>query len=107
MLQDREQGPKVRLVTLTVDAEAADVSGDEAVWHNGAVVGWVTSGGYAHTVDRSVALAYVPSDVAAGNGSFEVEIIGRPPGAAQLQPEPPVRSRPRAHAGVGEMARTR
>ncbi|WP_420347946.1 GcvT family protein [Pelagibius sp.] len=87
VLQDREQGPKVRLVTLTVDAEAADVSGDEAVWHDGAVVGWVTSGGYAHTVDRSVALAYVPNDVAAANGSFEVEIIGDRR-AAQLQSEP-------------------
>lgn len=87
VLQDREQGPKVRLVTLTVDAEAADVSGDEAVWHDGAVVGWVTSGGYAHTVDRSVALAYVPNDLAAENGSFEVEIIGDRR-AAQLQPEP-------------------
>ncbi len=87
VLQDREQGPKVRLVTLTVDAEAADVSGDEAVWHDGAVVGWVTSGGYAHTVDRSVALAYVPSELAAENGSFEVEIIGDRR-AAQLQPEP-------------------
>ncbi|WP_299391738.1 FAD-dependent oxidoreductase [Pelagibius sp.] len=87
VLHDREQGPKVRLVTLTVDAEAADVSGDEAVWHDGAVVGWVTSGGYAHTVDRSVALAYVPNDLATENGSFEVEIIGDRR-AAQLQPEP-------------------
>ena len=28
--------------------DACDVIGDEPVWHDGEVVGWVTSGGYAH-----------------------------------------------------------
>jgi len=95
VLQDREAGPKVRLVTLTVEADGADVSGDEAVWHEGEVVSWVTSGGYAHFVDRSVALAYVPNDLAGRNGSFEIEILGDRR-AARLQPEPlfdPARTR--------------
>ena len=46
-------GPKRRLVTLVVDPEPedpADVIGDEPIWHDGKVVGWVTSGGYGHTV---------------------------------------------------------
>ncbi|NIA67437.1 FAD-dependent oxidoreductase [Pelagibius litoralis] len=90
VLQDRENGPKVRLVTLTVDAKGADVSGDETVWHDGEVIGWVTSGGYAHFAERSVALAYVPSELAGrngGNGSFEIEIMGDRR-AAQLQTGP-------------------
>lgn len=87
VLQDRENGPKVRLVTLTVDADGADVSGDEAVWHDGEVVGWVTSGGYAHAADRSVALAYVPAALEHANGSFEIEILGDRRGAT-LQSEP-------------------
>ena len=36
--------------------DPADVIGDEPVWHDGAVVGWVTSGGYGHhvkAVDRA------------------------------------------------------
>ena len=37
----------------------ADCIGDEPVWHAGRVVGWITSGGYAHHVGKSVALAYV------------------------------------------------
>ena len=52
------------------------VLGDEPIWHKGKVVGWVTSGGYAHYVDRSLAQGYVPKDLAMANGSFEIEIIG-------------------------------
>jgi dimethylglycine dehydrogenase len=51
------------------------------------VVGWVTSGGYTHWAERSVALAYVPADLAQAGDGFEIEILGdrRP---AKLQPEP-------------------
>jgi dimethylglycine dehydrogenase len=87
VLREREAGAKLRLVTFTVDADGADVVGDEPVWHDGKVVGWVTSGGYAHWVDRSVALAYLPAALAQADGGFEIEILGdrRP---ARLQPEP-------------------
>ncbi|MCC6471556.1 MAG: GcvT family protein, partial [Alphaproteobacteria bacterium] len=33
-MRERDQGPKRRLVTLTVDAKDADVIGDEPVWHD-------------------------------------------------------------------------
>jgi dimethylglycine dehydrogenase len=36
----------------------------------------VTSGGYAHYVDKSLAQGYVPKELAKANGSFEIEIIG-------------------------------
>jgi dimethylglycine dehydrogenase len=64
-----------RLITLAVEAKDADVSGDEPIWHDGAVVGWVTSGGYAHASRTSVALGYVPADFAEAE-AFEVEILG-------------------------------
>ena len=74
-------GPKRRLVTLVVEpdpAEPADVIGDEPIWHDGTVVGWVTSGGYGHSVKQSIALGYVPAELADGaKGTFEIEIIGR------------------------------
>ena len=47
-------GPKRRLVAFVVEPDPddpADVIGDEPVWHDGAVVGWVTSGGYGHHVE--------------------------------------------------------
>ena len=68
----------------------ADVIGDEPIWHDGEVVGWVTSGGYGHHVKQSIALGYVPFQLATvgdGDGRFEIEIIGRRR-PARLQPEP-------------------
>jgi dimethylglycine dehydrogenase len=84
-------GPQRRLVTFVVDPDPddpADVIGDEPVWHDGTVVGWVTSGGYGHHVKQSIALGYVPTElVDAADDRFEIEIIGRRR-PARIQPEP-------------------
>ena len=89
---ERLNGPSRRLVTFVVDvgtgSDAADVIGDEPVWHDGTVVGWVTSGGYAHHSAASIALGYVPTALAVlGTEGFEIEIIGvRRPARLQLEP---------------------
>ncbi|MCU1365105.1 MAG: glycine cleavage system protein, partial [Ilumatobacteraceae bacterium] len=84
-------GPARRLVTFVVepDPEApADVIGDEPVWHDGKVVGWITSGGYAHYSKASIAMGYIPTELATADaGDFEIEIIGRRR-PARLQMEP-------------------
>ena len=74
--QARDAGPVRRLVTLVVTAADADAIGDEPIWHDGKVVGWVTSGGYGHCVGRSLARGYVETAVAAATDGFEVEILG-------------------------------
>ena len=76
VLRDRQHAPKRRLVTLAVDAADADAIGDEPVWHDGKVVGWITSGGYGHCVGKSIALGYVPAALATNGAAFEVEILG-------------------------------
>ncbi len=83
-------GPKRSLVYLAIDPdpdEPADVIGDEPIWHDGHVVGWVTSGGYAHHTATSLGFGYVPAVLATAGAEFEVEIIGhrRP---ARLLTEP-------------------
>ncbi|TIL24100.1 MAG: FAD-dependent oxidoreductase [Mesorhizobium sp.] len=54
------------------------------------VVGWITSGGYAHYVQKSMAQGYVPAALAENEsaGLFEIEILGhrRP---ARINVEPP------------------
>ncbi len=77
-LQEKREGGRLRRVSMVVDAADADVLGDEPIWHDGKVVGWVTSGGYGHYVDRSLAQGYVPVALAGdlGQGAFEIEIIG-------------------------------
>ncbi len=70
----------LRLCTWTVDVgtgpDACDVVGDEPVWHEGEVVGWVTSGGYAHHSEASVAMGYIGAELADSPGRFEIEIVG-------------------------------
>jgi dimethylglycine dehydrogenase len=75
-LEEKASGGALRLVTFSVDAADADAVGDEPIWHEGRVVGWVTSGAYGHRVQRSLALGYIPAELAAETDGFEIEIIG-------------------------------
>ncbi|MFA5775135.1 MAG: FAD-dependent oxidoreductase [Ilumatobacteraceae bacterium] len=89
--EEMKTGPARKLVMFVVDPlpdEPADVIGDEPIWHGGKVIGWITSGGYAHYSGVSLALGYIPTELAtADTTGFEIEIIGhcRP---AKLQLEP-------------------
>jgi len=76
-LKERDGGGKLRLRSFLVQTDDADVIGDEAIWHDGAVRGWVTSGGYAHNAKRSVALGYVPKEIADAPDGFEIELLGK------------------------------
>ncbi len=67
---------QVRLRTLIIDADNADAVADEPVYFQNEVKGWVTSGGFAHVSGKSVALVYVPADIADEINGWEVEIIG-------------------------------
>jgi dimethylglycine dehydrogenase len=73
------------------DAEGANIA-MPALQRDGdwRVVGWVTSGGYGHSVNMSLAQAYVPAELAecADSDLFQVEILGRRY-AARVAVEPP------------------
>jgi dimethylglycine dehydrogenase len=75
-LRESEDPPKRRLQTFVVDAADADVWADEPIWRDGEVVGFVTSGGYAHYVGKSVALGFVPTEMIEAGAEFEIEILG-------------------------------
>jgi len=65
---------------------AKAISQTDGQWR---VVGWVTSGGYGHSVGRSLAQGYVPVALAnvEDNNFFEIEILGKRY-KAQLLTEP-------------------
>ncbi|HEV2285368.1 MAG TPA: FAD-dependent oxidoreductase [Steroidobacteraceae bacterium] len=91
-LEEKESGGKLRLVLFAVEARDADAIGDEPIWHDGRVIGWVTSGAYGHSVQRSLALGYVPKEYAGLDAGFEIEILGercraRPLAGAPFDPE--------------------
>lgn len=87
--REKEDGPEKRLVTFTVDVNEIDVMGNEPIYRNDEIVGYVTSGMFAHHIDQSVAMGYVPADMAEdeSNGAFHIEIFGdMRPATISVQP---------------------
>jgi dimethylglycine dehydrogenase len=84
-IAEQASGGERRLIALDVAARDADAIGDEPIWHDGRVVGWVTSGGYGHSVGKSLALGYVTREVAEHSAGFEVELSGERCAAGRLR----------------------
>ncbi|MDB0021385.1 FAD-dependent oxidoreductase [Candidatus Pseudothioglobus singularis] len=74
-LIEKMKGPTKKLSVIQIETET-DVSGDEAVMHNGECVSYITSGGYGHSVQRSLAMTYLPVELIDSNTTLEVEILG-------------------------------
>jgi dimethylglycine dehydrogenase len=74
--KEKAEGGALRLRTFILAARDADVIGDEPIYHNGAVCGWVTSGGYAHASGVSVAVGYVPKEIADEAQGWSIELLG-------------------------------
>ncbi|WP_246679678.1 glycine cleavage T C-terminal barrel domain-containing protein [Mesorhizobium sp. B2-3-5] len=68
-------------MTLETDAEDAYASGYEPVWNKGKLAGFVTSGGYGHTVGKSLAMALVGRDRADADTQLTTHIVGVERGA--------------------------
>lgn len=75
-LTDKAKGPAKKLVSMVVATTDIDVSNDEAVLVGDKAVGYVSSGGYAHSVGKSVAFGYVPTELAKAGTKVDIEING-------------------------------
>ena len=67
-------------VLLEVDADDADANGDEPIYasvDSDEAIGFITSGGYGHVIDKSLAMGYVQSAVAKEGKTCAVEILGK------------------------------
>lgn len=88
-LKERDgNGPAQMLVTLEVDSDDADASGYEPVWNDGRLVGFVTSGGYGHTLGKSLAMAMVDRDCVAEGTKLSVHIVGKECAATVIPASP-------------------
>jgi 4-methylaminobutanoate oxidase (formaldehyde-forming) len=70
-----------RLVVFVLDDPEPQLYHDEPIWHDGALVGRITSGAYGHTVGCAVGLGYVANpggvtDDFVASGRWELEIAG-------------------------------
>ncbi len=75
--KSKQEGARIRLVYLAVDAGDADCLGGEPVFANGEAVGVTTSGAYGYSVGQSLAFAYVEPKLAAPGAVLEVDILGK------------------------------
>ena len=75
-LAEREQGVSRKLCTFEVDAKDADAVAWEPIWHGGEVVGYVTSGGYSHYAQKSIAYGFLPVELVEEGREVEIEILG-------------------------------
>lgn len=72
----KDDSASAKLVTLEVDAADADASGYEPVWKDGTRIGYVTSGGYGHTVKKSLAMALIDPALTAPGTELSVHVVG-------------------------------
>ena len=85
--RQKQAGIPRRLRCLALAEERAMCLGNEPVFAGDAVVARVTSGGIGYTLGRSLALAYLPSDLAAARSALSVEVFGERVGAVVVDEE--------------------
>ena len=76
LLRQQDEGVGRRLACLVVDADDADPHAYEPVFADREIIGYVASGGYGHTVEKSIAFSYLPEAYTAPGTEIEVEILG-------------------------------
>ena len=85
--RERNTAPQ-RLVTLDVASPDSDASGFEPVWSGGKRVGFITSGGYGHTLGKSLALALVAPEYAEPGTALTTHVVGVERAATVIRASP-------------------
>lgn len=85
--KDSASAPQ-RLVTLAVENTDADASGFEPVWDGGRRIGFITSGGYGHCVEQSLAMALLEPAYAEPGTRLKTHIVGAERDAEVIPPSP-------------------
>lgn len=87
LIRQSREGLRQTLSCLEIEADDADAHQYEPIFRDGRRIGYVSSGGYGHTVQASLALAYLPLDCASPGTALKVEILGnRRPATVVRQP---------------------
>lgn len=86
-------GVKKRLAGFTVDDSSVILLGRETIFRNGVRAGWLSSGGYGHTIGRAVGYGYVRNTTTGvdaaylRDGHYELEVATeRVPASLHLEP---------------------
>ena len=85
---EQKTPPAQRLVTLEIEANDADASGYEPIWHKGELVGFITSGAYGHYTKKSLAMALINNELAEEGCEVMTHIVGVECKARVIAPSP-------------------
>ena len=72
----KEDDSTNKLTPMIVETNEIDVTYNEAVLKNGKAIGYVTSGGFAHFINKSVAFSYLDTKEINSDKGIQVEING-------------------------------
>jgi 4-methylaminobutanoate oxidase (formaldehyde-forming) len=72
----KDAGPAKKLACVTLADPRSVALGNEPVRAGGEVVGRVTTGGYGYSVEKSIAYAYVPPELAQPGTTVDIDIFG-------------------------------
>jgi 4-methylaminobutanoate oxidase (formaldehyde-forming) len=78
LLRQKEEGVRRRLCCATLADSRVIALGKEPVRLAGGdqIIGWVASGGYGYSVEKSIVFAYLPSQYASPGTELEIEFFG-------------------------------
>jgi dimethylglycine dehydrogenase len=76
LLEERAAGSTHTLACMVVEVADADVHGFEPVFSDGEPIAYVASGGYGHTLEKSIAFSYLPIQYAAPGTVLDIGILG-------------------------------
>jgi dimethylglycine dehydrogenase len=74
--RSKQQGARIKLVYMTVDAENSDCFGNEPIYQGDKLVGITTGGAYGHAIGKSLTFAYVDPKLAQDGQAFEIMMQG-------------------------------
>ena len=92
LVRQQEEGLKRRLVMFALHGAEPIFYGNEPIWRDGEMAGYISSGFFGHTIGAPIGMGYV--ECAGGvdaeyvkSGSYEIEVAGqRYPAQASLRP---------------------
>ncbi len=86
-LRSKQEGPRMVLTYLEVDADRADCLGNEPVYIDGELAGVTSSGGYGFALQKSLAFAYLRPSLLRQHAHIEIPVRGERR-AARVIPQP-------------------
>ena len=88
LLKEKQRGSVKKFVTMIIKENECDAPYMSTIWHEGKIIGEVTSGAYGHRVNASIALGMVNTDLAISGKNVSVDIFGNEYPATIQNPGP-------------------